>query len=393
MGPACSTLDLQPTGPTGDLRLPNVSTWGMTVLPKGAGDQEWHGLYAEMTRGCGLTSWETNSQIAHATAPTPAGPWTRQDTVLGVWAHTPSAAVARDGTIVLFHLGSGVGGGALPGSREYNATCTTGRSPCGTHPQHHCNKTEPGRAAAAAAVEAPAPPPPPLYSRSTSPRAAARGTAASAAGTGTTTGTSTVSFHVSHNGAAGPWEKTTASITDSSGLVKGGLKGAAADNFAFDTPFAHPNGTLYVVTAGNAILRAEDWRGPYDVVIATGACGPGEDNYVWVDHRGNFHCLYHRGPFWNLTAQGGHAFSTDAFTWHVSKDPAYPAEVRYTDGSVGQYGKRERPHLVFDATTRQPTHLTNGVCLNGDWALCNNNPYPGFFDYTFTTVAPLKTPE
>lgn len=284
-GPACSTLDLQPTGPTGDLRLPNVSTWGMTVLPKGAGDQEWHGLYAEMTRGCGLTSWETNSQIAHATAPTPAGPWTRQDTVLGVWAHTPSAAVARDGTIVLFHLGSGVGGGALPGSREYNATCTTGRSPCGTHPQHHCNKTEPGRAAAAAAVEAPAPPPPPLYSRSTSPRAAARGTAASAAGTGTTTGTSTVSFHVSHNGAAGPWEKTTASITDSSGLVKGGLKGAAADNFAFDTPFAHPNGTLYVVTAGNAILRAEDWRGPYDVVIATGACGPGEDNYVWVDHR------------------------------------------------------------------------------------------------------------
>lgn len=77
----------------------------------------------------------------------------------------------------------------------------------------------------------------------------------------------------------------------------------------------------------------------------------------------------------------------------MSKDPAYPAEVRYTDGSVGQYGKRERPHLVFDATTRQPTHLTNGVCLNGDWALCNNNPYPGFFDYTFTTVAPLKTPE
>ena len=54
-------------------------------------------------------------------------------------------------------------------------------------------------------------------------------------------------------------------------------------------------------------------------------------------------------------------------------------------------GSGERPHLIFDPSTGQPTHLTNGVCLNGDWAQCNNNPYPGYFDYTFTTVAPLGT--
>ena len=255
--PNCSALNLQPTSAHGDLRIQNVSTWGMTVLPKLPGGGEWHGLYAEMTKGCGytlppsiqpsippslslalffsllalsteqrprsflchfspcppllrgrkatlplfthmhtrlgfrLTSWETNSRISHAVAPTPNGPWTRKGTVrsacprsprhrhklktgplsrtqngtlraptvsprrdhprcsvpssippplpwtaiqvLGVWAHTPSAAVARDGTILLFHMGSGeTPGTALPGSREYNASCEAGRSPCGT---------------------------------------------------------------------------------------------------------------------------------------------------------------------------------------------------------------------------------------------------------------------
>ena len=364
-------MNLLPTGKTGDLRLANVSTWGMTVLPKRAGDAEWHGLFAEMSRGCGLTSWETNSLISHAVAPTPEGPWTRKGTALGVWSHTPSATVARDGTIVLFHLGSGVGGGALPGSREYNASCAAGRSPCGTHPAHHCGPhvREAGSNAAPASSSSPS-------------AAAAPGGAAAMA---------TVSFHVARS-AAGPWTQVTADITDSRGVLAraraAGIVGA--DNFAFDTPFTHANGTLYVVTGGKAILRANDWRGPYDVIV-TQACGPGEDNFIYIDARGHFHCLYHRVPFQNLSAQGGHAYSADGYAWHVGAAAAYPAAQRYSDGTVARYGKRERPHLIFDAATGEPTHLTNGVCLNGNWALCNNNPYPGYFDYTFTTVAPLQT--
>ena len=145
-----------------------------------------------------------------------------------------------------------------------------------------------------------------------------------------------------------------------------------------------------MITAGRVILRADTWRGPYDA-IAAHACGDGEDNYLYVDGRGNFHCLYHRAPFADLSAQGGHAYSEDGYAWHVSDTPAYGASQRYTDGSVGTYGKRERPHLVFDPATGEPTHLTNGVCLHHDWAQCNNNPWPGYYDYTFTTVAPLQT--
>ena len=354
-GTACGELNFKPTNKaTGDLRIPNVSTWGMTVLPKQPADAEWHGLFAEMSRGCGLTSWETNSLISHAVAPTPDGPWTRKGTALGVWAHTPSAIVARDGTIVLFHLGSGVGGGALPGSREYNASCSAGRSPCGTHPEHHCGPHPQADALALAA-------------------------------------TTTVSFHIATS-PDGPWTKATANITDPRGIEKRAVAAGIveAENFAFDTPFAHPNGTIYIVTAGKSILRAEDWRGPYEV-IATQACGPGEDSYLYVDTRDHFHCLYHRAPFPNLTAQGGHAYSEDGFTWFVGAAAAYPAAIRYSDGTVAHYGKRERPHLIWDPHTGEPTHLTNGVCLNGDWEECNNNPFPGFFDYTFTTVAPLQT--
>ena len=117
-GPACAELALLPTSATGDLRLPNVSTWGMSVLYHSG---EWHGYFAEMSRGCGLTSWTTNSFVSHATAATPNGPWQRRGTALGVWSHTPSATVAADGTILLFHIGNGENpSAALPGSREYN---------------------------------------------------------------------------------------------------------------------------------------------------------------------------------------------------------------------------------------------------------------------------------
>jgi hypothetical protein len=60
--------------------------------------------------------------------------------------------------------------------------------------------------------------------------------------------------------------------------------------------------------------------------------------------------------------------------------------VEYTQGGTMVYGKRERPHLIFDPSSGEPTHLCTGVCLNSNWTLCNDNPYPGYYDYTFTSV-------
>jgi hypothetical protein len=134
-GPECATLNLQPTAPTGDLKLPNVSTWGMGSVRVGG---KWHGFFSEMEEHCGLTAWETNSLIAHAVADTPSGPWKRVGQTSGVWSHNPATAVAPDGTLLLFHIGSGSGGAARNGSRESSQQCHNGYSPCGTHPSHHC---------------------------------------------------------------------------------------------------------------------------------------------------------------------------------------------------------------------------------------------------------------
>lgn len=49
------------------------------------------------------------------------------------------------------------------------------------------------------------------------------------------------------------------------------------------------------------------------------------------------------------------------------------------------------PHLLFSPETGEPTHLTSGVCLNSNYTLCNDNPAPGYYDYTFTSVQPVNT--
>lgn len=40
---------------------------------------------SEFLDGCGVTSWQTNSQIVHAVADTPYGPWTREGVSLHAW--------------------------------------------------------------------------------------------------------------------------------------------------------------------------------------------------------------------------------------------------------------------------------------------------------------------
>ena len=100
-GDDCSYLNMLPVDPT---RLgyldPVHSSWGGTVLHS-AKDQQWHMLMAEIacpnsswghptqpgkaggqTR-CGLGNWGGSSQVAHAVASHPAGPYKRKALVLG----------------------------------------------------------------------------------------------------------------------------------------------------------------------------------------------------------------------------------------------------------------------------------------------------------------------
>lgn len=261
---------------------------------------QWHGFFSEMEGHCGLTAWETNSLIAHAVADTPNGPWRRVGQASGVWSHNPATAAAPDGTLLLFHIGSGSGGEARNGSRESSQQCHDGSSPCGTHPSHHC---DPG---------------------------AGSGSLVASQEDARESGGGKLDFFTAQK-PEGPWKAFSANVDQNIG----------GNNPA---PWVHPNGTIFIVVNTNQLLRADKWQGPYTVVMH-GACGKGEDAFLYTDKQGHFHCLYHRsgaGHFANLSVAGGHAYSLDGYTWHDDETPAYSTKVAYEQGGAKVYGKRER---------------------------------------------------
>ena len=131
-----------------DLKETNTTTWGAGTLGHRVGGL-MHMYAAEMVGECGITTWQTNSQVVHYTADTPTGPWTRQDVVLPVWGHCPSAALTPNNTVVMWAFR----GSKKPkkGDDAWGHACKGGASPCG-FAKHGCGPNAP---------PAPAPPPKP----------------------------------------------------------------------------------------------------------------------------------------------------------------------------------------------------------------------------------------
>eukprot|EP01084_Bolivina_argentea_P227852 384907_1 len=120
-----------------------------------------------------------------------------------------------------------------------------------------------------------------------------------------------------------------------------------------------------------------------------------EDPFVWRDKSdGSFHALMHGMIPYNMSlingsyemvwwgkSQGRHAYSLDGISWILSPHYTYNSTICYSDGDCIDYGRRERPHLIFDPETNEAIYLTNGVQLNQDW----------YYDKTFTSAVPLYT--
>ena len=97
-GADCGLLDLQPSASTdfpglaygkppssssdGGSGGGGLATWGGSVVVDPKDPKKFHLFAAEMSLGCGLNSWYRNSVIVHATAPSPLGPFVRQEQVL-----------------------------------------------------------------------------------------------------------------------------------------------------------------------------------------------------------------------------------------------------------------------------------------------------------------------
>ena len=103
---------IQPLPETAVMREPGYFVWGGSMV-KGE-DGLYHLFYARWKKETRFSGWASHSEIAHATAPSPSGPWTHRDVALpmrgaefwdGMCTHNPCIR-KFDGTYYLYYMGN-----------------------------------------------------------------------------------------------------------------------------------------------------------------------------------------------------------------------------------------------------------------------------------------------
>lgn len=106
-GHNCQYLALQPVPKVAGYGWnPNISSWGGSIYHNASDSSGLYHLYVtEETDGKGLNSWISNSQIIHAVATTPLGPYRRKDVVSKPATTNPQIVYdPRTGLFLLFHI-------------------------------------------------------------------------------------------------------------------------------------------------------------------------------------------------------------------------------------------------------------------------------------------------
>ena len=377
VGNACETLALAP-GKVGLHGIPlcayhgdgpNATSWGGSVL-HAPEDGLYYMWVASMVGGCPLNDWQTNSEVVLTVADAPLGPYTKLKTVVPSWAHNPEAIRApepasKTGHVyALYTLGDG---------RNYHGVAKS------------CDGS---------------PPPPPSPVVPATPPFKAKG----ACSAGVTphgpnwSGCTTANFTIFWSETAGGvYAEHTAQILDWPTHQTGRPWDYGAFGNWNPAPVVHPNGTVFLMTLtssygwkhGQAILRADTWKGPYRMVASDtfaswgGSTANAEDCFMWVDRRGHFHALFEGYPM-----PGAHAYSADGLAWsNISMQNSGPMvgcfnlTRPYTAGNgttVNASYYTPRPKLLMGDDGVTPTHLFNAAAAPG------NQP-------CFTVASPLAT--
>lgn len=278
----------------------------------------WHMFAAHMTDHCGLTSWKTNSQVVHATAARPEGPYTRREVVIPRFSHNPTVRELPGGSgYALYAIGCG--GTTVPPLTNCSGGHTVGSS-CGTGacPSDGCN----------------------------SPHWTGMWTSTSLWGPWVSQGE--VTIQATPGVKSDTWTTNPAPWFLANGSVLWMYR-QGAQSWPNQTATSERLGVG--VTAGWQDTAIVD-RTPAAPILPYAI----EDQYAWVDPKGNYHALVHKGP----GGMASHLFSRDGLQWGVSASAPYDTEVALTDGSVRKYGKRARPQLVVSREGR-PRYLSTGT--------------------------------
>ena len=321
----------------------NESSWGGNIIRDD--DGLYHLFVAEMVLSCSLAQWQTNSRCAHAVASDPEGPFVRVDVAVDVWCHLPQASRVRGGGFggrdlwALWHAGTGQqAAGAV--------NCTAGPPPSNVKPAAFALPAAPGASVAPSST-----------------------------------------LHVA-NSPFGPWEPVLGPLPDcwtpSQALLR--------------------NGSWLMICGANSLYAAPNVTGPWRHVVnivVGNTPGTFEDPLLYQDVRGNLHALFHTytmkcvDPSCAPVAISGHSFSSDGLVWHSSSVQPFFNVANVTDGSQVIMSTRERPKLLFDETTGEPSHLISAICPMPacppqaaiQCKVQGLGPHEGY--WTHTLVAPL----
>jgi hypothetical protein len=321
---------------------------------------------SRMTEACGLSAWYTNSEIVHAVADVPTGPYVVVDTAIPRFAHEGVTSVVpgggiygtglHDGTDPWPIRSNGRGGGAAAGGAPLQGATTTATTNTNTAlvmVHAGCgNETLPVMTNCSG---------------------------------GATRGRPTKfqptvcdQYHVQLSTATsvnGPWTPVAATLR----LPNRSVVSNPALSLALWSGNASDGGNTTTLLVFKACDEGATWPCTMRLGIAKGAAPdavewtlvapPGsipnhgngaEDPFLWRGRLG-WHILYHGYDEDGVaTGCGGHAFSRDLVHWHDSSEPAYTLSLEYDDGTIDTLARRERPQLVV-STYGDPLYLTNGV--------------------------------
>ena len=104
-GAQCDLLNLAPPADeNAGLQVPGYYAWGGHALLSPS-DGLYHGLFSFMCRHATLAEWTTKSSIWHATAMSPAGPYSLVDMVAQPWSHNAMLSANPAGGYLLYQIG------------------------------------------------------------------------------------------------------------------------------------------------------------------------------------------------------------------------------------------------------------------------------------------------
>lgn len=354
-GDNCGTLDLLPTPPEAGYFNSSAHTWGGLPVQDSFGD--WHLFTAEMTLGCTLQLWKTNSAVMRAVSQSgPLGPYLFKERVLQPFAHNPAPRIdPSTGRLLLYFIG---------GWSRNQTNCSADLGPfaeVGHRAEQRGGNAGMGNVAARSnlGVWVPDCGPPPLND-----------------GCG---------IHMTSAASPeGPWDDVSyVNVTNAPWAC------------------ARTNPAAWILSNGTVILGMNagychsgdeqlavawaptGWRGPYSM-LKQGPAIPGsirdEDPFLWRNRRG-YHMLAH--GLQSTTLEGRLAFSEDGYTWQLASTPAYNRTIVFSNGTTVQAATVQRPQILFDPSSShddpQPMALWNGVGIGSMWN-------------SHTLVRPINTP-